>query len=278
MVFRAGKKYFDPGKKPVIMGILNVTPDSFSDGGMFVDVDKAICQCRKMIAEGADIIDIGGESSRPGADPVSEEVEIARVLPVIKKLRGISDICISIDTCKAQVADAALSAGADLVNNIFGTKNDRDMLDVVRRYSAGVCIMHIKGDPLTMQNQTKYTDISEDIKKELQHSAAVAVDSGIDPEYIILDPGIGFGKDTEGNTRLLRSISEFVASGFSILVGVSRKSFIANTIGSDALSRLMGTLAANVICLSGGAGIFRVHDVAENRKCLDMAKLLISGR
>ncbi len=278
MVFRAGKKYFDPGKKPVIMGILNVTPDSFSDGGMFVDVDKAICQCRKMIAEGADIIDIGGESSRPGADPVSEEVEIARVLPVIKKLRGISDICISIDTCKAQVADAALSAGADLVNNIFGTKNDRDMLDVVRKYSAGVCIMHIKGDPLTMQNQTKYTDISEDIKKELQHSAAVAVDSGIDPEYIILDPGIGFGKDTEGNIRLLRSISEFVASGFSILVGVSRKSFIANTIGSDALSRLMGTLAANVICLSGGAGIFRVHDVAENRKCLDMAKLLISGR
>ena len=278
MVFKARKKYFDTGKRPVVMGILNVTPDSFSDGGLFTDTDTAIMQCRKMISEGADIIDVGGESSRPGADPVGEELEISRVLPVIKKLRGISDVCISIDTYKPGVAEAALSAGAEIVNNIFGTKNDNDMLDVVAKYSAGICIMHIKGVPMTMQNETVYSDIITDVKKELEHSAELALDHGISSENIVLDPGIGFGKDINGNIELLSRIGELVAAGYNIMIGVSRKSFIANTVGSDMLSRLMGTLAFNVSCLHRGAGIFRVHDVAENRKCLDSAKLLMPGR
>lgn len=274
MVFKARDKYFELGKRPLIMGIVNITPDSFSDGGSYFSTDSAVLQCIKMIEEGAGIIDIGGESSRPGASPVSEEEELARILPVIRELRKSAKICISVDTYKPSVAEAALEAGADMINSIQGTVNDDLLLSVVKKYSAAICLMHMKGIPQNMQNDTTYGDIVKEVSEKLNDSALYASDFGISRESIVIDPGFGFGKSVEGNLEILRNLHRFKDSGFALLIGTSRKSFIARTLGEDKESRLLGTLSSNVAGYYKGADIFRVHDVKENKKVLDMAALI----
>ncbi|MBN2857507.1 MAG: dihydropteroate synthase [Candidatus Delongbacteria bacterium] len=274
MVFKARDKYFDLAKRPLIMGILNVTPDSFSDGGKFLSTDTALARCRQMIEEGADIIDIGGESSKPGSVPVSEEEELKRIVPVIRELRKSSDICISVDTYKPSVAQAALEEGADMINSICGTLNDDKLLSVVKKYSAAICIMHMKGTPEDMQNNTDYDDIVKEVSEKLRDSAQYALNFGISRESIAIDPGIGFGKSVGGNLEILGNLKKFKESGFVLLVGTSRKSFIAKTLGNDEESRLYGTLSSNVVAYCGGAEIFRVHDIKQNKKVLEMAALI----
>lgn len=274
MVFKARNKYFDLCKGPLVMGILNVTPDSFSDGGKYFNTDDAVFQCRKMIEEGADIIDIGGESSRPGAVPVSEEDELARILPVIREVRKSNNVCISVDTYKPSVAAAVLEEGADMINSIFGTLNDDLLLRVVKKYSAAICIMHMKGTPEDMQSNTEYGNVVKEVSDKLNDSAQYALNFGISKESIAIDPGIGFGKSVEGNLEILRDLKKLKESGYALLVGTSRKSFIAKTLGEDQDSRLYGTLSSNVIAYCSGADIFRVHDVRQNKKVLDMAALI----
>jgi dihydropteroate synthase len=274
MVFKARDKYFDTARKPLIMGILNVTPDSFSDGGNYFNTDAALARCRKMIDEGADMIDIGGESSRPGAASVSEEEELRRIIPVIRELRNSSDICISVDTYKPSVAKAALEEGADMINSIFGTVNDDQLLSVIKKYSAAICVMHMKGTPGDMQKNTDYVDIVNEVSGKLRDSAQYALKFGIPRENIAIDPGIGFGKSVEGNFEILRNLKKFKEPGFTLLIGTSRKSFIAKTLGEDEESRLYGTLSSNVTAYCSGADIFRVHDVKGNKKVLDMAALI----
>ncbi|MFO7811303.1 MAG: dihydropteroate synthase [Candidatus Delongbacteria bacterium] len=246
MVFRTKTKYFEPDKRPVLMGILNITPDSFSDGGKYFETDIAIEHCKNMIDQGADIIDIGGESSRPGAIPVTEEEELRRIIPVIEVLKSSFDVCISVDTYKPMVANETLCRGADMINNIFGTDPNDDLLDIVKKYSAGLCLMHIKGTPQNMQKHTHYNDIMKEIKQKLREAAEHAVKKGINIENIAIDPGIGFGKSKRGNFEILNRLEELHDQGFNIMIGASRKSFIAKALGKDDKSRLMGTISSNV--------------------------------
>jgi dihydropteroate synthase len=271
MIFRARDKYFDLSSKPLLMGILNITPDSFSDGGRFFSHDKAFTHCEKMISEGADIIDIGGESSRPGSDPVSDAEELDRILGIVREVRSRFDICISIDTYKPKVAEQVLREGADMINNIFGTGNNRELLDIVASYSAGLCIMHIKGTPTDMQTMTYYEDIIAEISQSLMTSVSSAVGRGIKIESLVIDPGIGFGKNTEGNIKILQNLEKFRDIGRPLLIGTSRKSFIGNILGSDTGDRLFGTVASNIIALMKGASIFRVHDIKENKQAIELA-------
>lgn len=271
MIFKASDKYFDTDQRPLIMGILNVTPDSFSDGGKFLSCDDALNHCEKMVREGADIIDIGGESSRPGSAPVSDEEELDRIIQVIKTFRSRFDICLSVDTYKPAVARAVLSEGADMINNIFGTGSDDDILRAVAEYSAGLCIMHINGTPEDMQNKTEYADIVSEIKAKLVSSVSTAVRCGVGIESIVVDPGIGFGKDLEGNIMILNNLDRFKDINRPIMIGNSRKSFIGRILGTEPDDRLYGTVSSNVIALSKGASIFRVHDVKENKQAIDIA-------
>lgn len=242
------------------MGVLNVTPDSFSDGGNFFDVDTALVHAQQMALDGADSIDVGGESSRPGSDPVSTEEELSRVLPVLEKIKQELDILVSIDTYKPQVAKAALEAGADMVNDISGL-GDSDMIEVVSNYNVPVVIMHMRGKPKTMQKNPVYNDIIEDIKTFFAERIEAAKKGGI--KKIILDPGIGFGKTLEHNLTILRELSRFKNLDYPILVGTSRKSFIGTITGQEVDKRLEGTIASNVIAIMNGANIIRVHDVKE---------------
>ena len=271
MVFKAGCKYFDTEKKPLIMGILNITPDSFSDGGMYQDADSAVKRCMQMISEGADIIDIGGESSRPGSKRVSSQEEIQRIVPVIRKIREQSDVCISVDTYKADMADAALKAGADMINYIYGADPDPELFKIVANYSAGLCLMHMRGEPGTMQDETGYCDIINEIYSALRDSYEKALLARISGDSIIIDPGIGFGKSVEGNLELIRNIGCFKSIGCPVLIGVSRKSFIGSILDNDTDDRLSGTIAANTAAYIFGAGVFRVHDVKENAEALNIA-------
>jgi dihydropteroate synthase len=277
MVFKAGDIYFDLDAGPLIMGILNITPDSFSDGGRYTVPDSAFFQCEKMIKEGADIIDIGGESSRPGSYRTTAEEEMNRILPVLEGMKKRFETCISIDTYKPEVASAALDSGAHIINNIFGTVKDDLMADVIANYGAGYCIMHIKGTPETMQSDTVYADILSEIKQELLSSAEHAISRGAGSQSIIIDPGIGFGKDLAGNSEIIKNISYFADGRFPVLIGVSRKSFIGNLTGLGIEERLGGTIAANTIAFLNGAKIFRVHDVRENRSALDAAHGIMCG-
>ncbi|MBN2857701.1 MAG: dihydropteroate synthase [Candidatus Delongbacteria bacterium] len=275
MVFKAGCKYFDTEKKPLIMGILNVTPDSFSDGGMYEDADSAAERCMQMISEGADIIDIGGESSRPGSKRVSSNDEIERIVPVIKRIREQSDVCISVDTYKADVAEAALTEGADMINNIYGAEPCPDLLRIAASHSAGLCLMHMRGEPGTMQDETGYCDIINEIYSALRDSYEKALLAGISGDSIIIDPGIGFGKSVEGNLSLIRNIGYFKSIGCPVLIGVSRKSFIGKILDNDTEGRLTGTIAANTAAYIFGAEIFRVHDVKENAEALNIARSIL---
>lgn len=256
------------------MGILNVTPDSFFAGGRHPTTTAAVEHARKMVADGADIIDVGGESSRPGAAPVSAEVELSRVLPVIERMREKSDVLISIDTTKAQVARAALAAGAKIVNDISALRFDPEMASVIAEAGASVVLMHMQGTPRTMQKNPIYADPVVEIKAFFADRMEAAVHAGIDESRIILDPGIGFGKRLEHNLAILRGIEEFKELGAPILIGLSRKSFLGEILGLPAEDRLIGTVAANAVAVRNGADIIRVHDVKEGIQAAEVARRL----
>ncbi len=255
-----------------IMGILNVTPDSFSDGGKFISVESAVEHARNMVKEGADIIDVGGESSRPFSSPVSEEEEMRRILPVIEELSDLK-VPISVDTYKPKVAEEALKRGASIVNDIFGLRKE-GMAEVVRDYDAAVVIMHMKGEPKNMQMKPSYEDTIGEIMRFFRERVEFALSKGIEEDKIILDPGIGFGKRVDDNLMLIRSLESFRCLGYPILMGTSRKSFIGKILDLSVNERLEGTIATNVISLFHGARIFRVHDVKENRRALKIAEAI----
>lgn len=256
--------------RPLIMGILNVTPDSFSDGGQFDTTDKGVAHVLKMIDDGADIIDIGGESSRPGAEPVTPDEELSRVMPIIQRIRQRSDIPISIDTCKASVAEAALNEGADIVNDISALRFDEAMADVIVRTKAPVILMHMLGTPEKMQENPSYENCVGEIKQFFGEQTATAISAGIDRVKIIIDPGIGFGKRLADNIEILSNVAEFGLLGFPVLIGASRKSCIGmlNPASETASDRLGGSIAAAVMAVINGADIVRVHDVGPTMEAL----------
>ncbi len=260
------------GPGPVLMGILNVTPDSFSDGGEFFGIEPAVTQAEKMLDEGARIIDVGGESTRPGADPVSPGVETRRVVPVIKGiLETHPGTLISVDTYRASTAAAALDAGASIINdvNAFG---DPEMAGLAAERDVPVILMHMLGEPKSMQKNPYYEDVVREVRDYLAGRAERAVAAGVAEEDIVLDPGIGFGKTLEHNLKLLDRLDAIVDLGFTVLVGLSRKSFLGKIAGSnDAKARISATLASNVMAYERGATIFRVHDVRPNREALEVA-------
>ena len=256
---------FDYNKRTYIMGILNVTPDSFSDGGNFNSVDKALQHAKAMINEGADIIDLGGESTRPGHNYVDADEELRRVIPVIKKLKEELDTPISVDTYKAKVADESLKLGVEMINDVWGLRKDKDMAQVIAKYDAHVCIMH-------NQDNTEYDkDIMESIKDFLAESINIAIEAGIDKNKIVLDPGIGFGKTYEQNLEVLKRLGELKVLGYPILLGTSRKSVIGNTLDLPPKERVEGTIATTVLGVRDGVDIVRVHDVEKNLRAAKMA-------
>lgn len=269
-----GRRSIDLSGRPCVMGILNVTPDSFSDGNSFFSHEKAVARALEMEAEGADIIDIGGESTRPDAPPVSEEEELNRVIPVVRSLAGRLKAPISIDTYKASVAEAALAAGAEIVNDISGLTFDSRMAEVVASAGAGLVVMHTRGTPQEMQRNTAYGDIVAEVSAGLRSSLGLAERAGILPERIVIDPGIGFGKDMEGNLELIRRLGEFSALGRPILLAASRKNFIGKITGKEPAERLFGTAAVVAVAIVNGATLVRVHDVAAMRDVALMAGAL----
>lgn len=275
-VYRFGKREYDLTSRTHLMGVLNVTPDSFSDGGRYLDPDTAVAHALRMVDEGADIIDVGGESTRPrstaygeGAEPVDVTEELRRVLPVIERLARVSDVPISIDTYKAEVARRALEAGAVIVNDISGLRFDAEMADVIGQAGASVVIMHIKGTPKTMQLNPAYEDLFGEIKAYLAEGIDKARQAGI--KQIIIDPGIGFGKQLEHNLRLISGLEQFRSLGYPLLVGASRKSFIGTVLNVPVHERVEGSLAAAVAAVLRGANILRVHDVRETKRAVAIA-------
>ena len=259
----------DLSRHGLIMGVLNVTPDSFSDGGKFFTVEKAVEHGLTMAAEGAQIIDVGGESTRPGAESVAVEEELRRVVPVIKKLRAKIDIVISIDTSKAQVARAAIGAGASIVNDVTGGRGDKEMMPLVAETKAAFIIMHMQGNPRTMQADPRYVDVVSEVADFFRQQYARALDCGIDPMAIAFDPGIGFGKTLEHNIEMLAQIKRIRMHERPLVVGVSRKSFLAKLTGSSEMNdRLAPTVALTSLLRARGADVFRVHDVKENVNAL----------
>ena len=262
------------GTNTHVMGILNVTPDSFSDGGDYLDVQRAVAHAKMMIAEGATLIDIGGESSRPGASPVSTDEELARLIPVVHALADGIDGLISVDTSKAEVAKRALEAGAHIVNDITALCGDPLMATVVAEMEAGVVLMHMKGTPRTMQHAPEYNDVVSEIRSRLQEKVENAEAQGIAGERIIIDPGIGFGKTTEHNLEILKRLSEFRELNRPILVGTSRKAFIGNILDVPVTERVEGTAATVCWAIAHGADIVRVHDVKANVRAAQMTDAL----
>lgn len=260
------------------MGILNITPDSFYDGGKFFDCSKAIKHAKKIIEDGADIIDVGGESTRPGSDSISVTEEINRVIPVIKKLVKELNVPISIDTYKYEVAKEALKNGASLVNDITGLHEDRKIAKLVADYKAGVVIMHIKGTPKDMQLNPVYDDLIAEIIDYLKDGINVAITNGISKDSIIIDPGIGFGKQVEHNLKIIANLSKFKSLGFPLLIGTSRKSFIGKILDADVNDRLEGTLATTAISIANGANIIRVHDVKECKRVAGIVDAILRCR
>ncbi len=254
-------RVLDLSRRPHIMGVLNVTPDSFSDGGRYLDPQLALRRAEQLIEEGADIIDIGGESTRPGADPVSLSEELGRVLPVVEGLSSPEGVIISVDTYKSQVAQRAIDAGAHLINDPSGLRFDSQMAQVIARAGAGLVIMHIKGKPKDMQVNPQYDDLMGEIYSWLDQGAQLALQAGVARERIVVDPGIGFGKRPQDNLVILRRLDELKGLGYPILIGPSRKSFIGEVLGLPVEDRLEGTAAAVALGVAKGAKILRVHDV-----------------
>ena len=259
----------------LIMGILNMTPDSFSDGGQFKSHNKAIDHALKMVEEGANIIDIGGESTRPGADTVQLEEELSRTIPIIEAIRLKSDCLISIDTYKSKVATAALAAGADMVNDISGLPFDHNMASLVAERNAPVIIMHIKGKPGDMQKNPNYDNLIKEIKVFFEVQIAIAKKAGIDSGNIILDPGIGFGKRLEDNFEIIRELGQISTMGYPVLLGPSRKSFIGFTLDLPIEERIEGTLASVTAGVINGARIVRVHDIRATRRTLTITEKIM---
>jgi dihydropteroate synthase len=260
------------------MGVVNVTPDSFSDGGRYVEPEKAISHGLELAAEGAAIVDVGGESTRPGALPVEAEEELDRVLPVIEGLMAArTDAQISIDTSKAGVASKALEAGATFINDVTALRGDPAMVSLVASSGADVCLMHMLGEPRTMQEDPRYEDVVSEVKAFLEDRLQFAVQSGVAEERILLDPGIGFGKTADHNLDLIDRLDEIVALGRPVAIGASRKSFIGRITGrEDPFDRVAGTVAVNVLAYARGARVFRVHDVAPSFDALAMAAATVS--
>ena len=255
-----------------IMGVVNVTPDSFSDGGAFDDAVAAIAHARRLAAEGAEIIDVGGESTRPGADPVPAATELERVIPVVDGIAGLKlPIQISIDTMKVAVAEAALDAGATYVNDVTAFRHDPDLAALVADRDVDCCLMHMLGEPRTMQENPQYDDVVDDVKAFLHRRLTAATDAGIAEARIHLDPGIGFGKTLEHNLELLRRLDELTALGRPLVIGTSRKSFLGRLTGRDVTERVHATVATTVIAFERGARVFRVHDVAATADALAVA-------
>jgi len=262
-IFQCGSYSLDLSLKTLVMGVLNVTPDSFSDGGKFFKRSDALAQAVRMAEDGADIVDVGGESTKPGAAAVTAREEMRRVIPVIKMLVKNVKLPVSIDTYKAEVAEAALSEGASVVNDISGFRFDGKIAKVTAKYKAGAVLMHILGTPRDMQSNPAYRNIVKEITAYLKESAGIALSAGVKKECIMLDPGIGFGKTTEHNLLLIKKLGEFRKLGYPVLMGPSRKSFIGKILNLPAGKRLEGTLAAVSACVLNGASVVRVHDVKE---------------
>jgi dihydropteroate synthase len=267
------------GPGPFIVGILNVTPDSFSDGGDFLDPEAAAVHAAAMLDEGADILDVGGESTRPGSDPVSQEEEIRRDIPVIERILSIRpETAISVDTYRSGTATAALEAGASLVNDVTALRGDSRMASVVGEADCPVILMHMQGEPKTMQKEPHYEDVVREVRDFLAERAEYAVNAGVRLENIIVDPGIGFGKNLEHNLALLRNLAVIVDLGFPVLIGASRKRFIERITGvREARVRLSGTVATTVLAFAQGTTYFRVHDVRANHEALAVAEAVLNS-
>ncbi|WP_221047909.1 dihydropteroate synthase [Methylogaea oryzae] len=267
--------------RPLIMGILNVTPDSFSDGGLHFHPDAALAQARRMLAEGADIIDVGGESTRPGSEPVPAAEQIARVAPVVAALRAaLPDCAVSVDTTRAAVAEAALDAGADMVNDVAAGRDDDGMFELAARRGVPYCLMHMQGDPKTMQEAPHYEAVVDEVLAFLLERAARAEQAGVAREHLVIDPGIGFGKRRQDNLELLAALDRFAASGYPVLLGTSRKRFMGAICQVETPAELVpATVATTALGVMAGARIFRVHDVKENRQAADIAwAVRLAGR
>ena len=265
---KIGSKEFLIGEKTYIMGILNVTPDSFSDGGKFNDLEKSLIQVKKMIDDGVDIIDIGGESTRPGHMTVEEELEISRVVPIIKAIKERYNIPISIDTYKGGVAEEAIKAGADMINDVYGFKKCNKISKVAAKYNVPCCIMHNR-------ENNNYNDIILDMINDLKESIEIAVSSGVSIDKLILDPGIGFAKNLEQNLEVMNRLSEFKIKDIPVLLGTSRKSMIGLTLDLPVEERLEGTLATTTFGIMKGIDFIRVHDVKENVRCAKMTDAMV---
>ncbi len=268
---KIGTREFDLEKRTYVMGILNVTPDSFSDGGRYDVLDAALIHAEEMIRDGADIIDVGGESTRPGYTKISDEEEIARVVPVITAIKERFDVPISIDTYKSAVARAAVSAGADLVNDIWGLKYDADMAKVIADTGVACCLMHNR-------DNADYTDFMEDMKADLRETIALAKAAGIVDDKIMLDPGVGFAKSYENNLEAIRRVGELRELGYPVLLGTSRKSVIGLTLDLPAAERVEGTVATSVLGVAAGCSFVRVHDVKENGRAIKMTEAVLYGQ
>lgn len=278
-LWNIARRTFDVSRRGMIMGVVNVTPDSFSDGGEFFDWRRAVEHGTALANEGAQILDIGGESTRPGATPIPAEEELARVLPVIAELRKQTNALISIDTMKAEVARAALDAGASIINDVSGGRADEEMLPLAEERGAAVILMHMQGTPQTMQIAPHYDDVVGDVADFFRQQYSRAIGCGIDPMAIAFDPGIGFGKTLEHNIELLRNLPKLRCENRPLVVGVSRKGFIAKLIGSSAMAdRKAPTVAFTSLLRDRGANVLRVHDVAENVAALRVAETMREAR
>ena len=261
--FRARDKKLELGRRTHLMGVVNVTPDSFFDGGRFREAPQAIERCLELADNGADILDLGGESSRPGAEAVSGEEELERILPVLQEVRKLVSLPISIDTYKFQVAEEALKEGVDIVNDISAFRFDSELPEVIKKWDAGVILMHMRGTPQTMQNIPASRDIMEEVETDLQDAVAKALGSGISSQQIMIDPGIGFGKELEDNLKILNRLRDLDSLDLPILVGTSRKKFLGKILNLSAQDRLWGSAASVAASIMRGAHIVRVHDVKE---------------
>lgn len=268
---KIGNRLFSPGERTYVMGILNVTPDSFSDGGKYNDLTLALKQAERMVREGADILDVGGESTRPGHVQIGDEEEIRRVVPVIRELKKQFDVPVSVDTYKSAVAQAALDAGADLLNDIWGFRYDERCAELAAKYDVAVCLMHNR-------DNTDYKDFVSEVMEDLRISLSIAEKYGVKKEKIMLDPGVGFGKTLEQNLVIMNHLEDIVAMGYPVLLGTSRKSMIGLTLELPVGEREEGTIATSVIGAMKGCGYVRVHDVEKNVRALKMTDAILKAR
>jgi len=278
MVFRARQFEFVFPRPTAVMGVVNVTPDSFSDGGEFLDANAAVARALKLVAQGAEILDLGGESTRPGAEPVSAAEELRRVLPVIERLAGRVNVPISIDTMKPAVARAALAAGASIVNDVAANREDPLMWQVVAEFKAGYVCMHARGTPKIMQENPVYSDVVREVAGFFQERLGRLTASGVSADQVVLDVGIGFGKTAEHNLQLLANLRSFTTMARPLLIGVSRKSFIGKLLGADLKERLPASLACACLAVESGAQMVRTHDVAETAQAVRMTEAVLARK